>query len=151
MNLIGTANLIGSGTFFQLQMATNIFHIINQTSEVKTIIHEIANTKIAEITENGILVNNAEDGLQLLVDIYYQDVDKIIIYKEQLSDDFFDLSTKLAGEILQKFANYRVRLAIVGQFTDSSQSLQDFIFESNKGKQVNFVSSSEEAIARFSA
>jgi hypothetical protein len=45
----------------------------------------------------------------------------------------------MAGEILQKFTNYRMRLAIVGDFSIfSSKSLQDFIYESNKGKQINF-------------
>ena len=39
----------------------------------------------------------------------------------------------MAGEILQKFSNYRVRLAIVGDFTPySSKSIKDFIYESNK-------------------
>jgi len=53
----------------------------------------------------------------------------------------------LAGEILQKFSNYRVRLAIVGDFsTFTSKSIKDFIYESNKGRHINFVSSLDEAI-----
>jgi len=37
----------------------------------------------------------------------------LLLDERQLSKDFFDLRTGLAGEVLQKFTNYRVRLAIV--------------------------------------
>jgi hypothetical protein len=53
----------------------------------------------------------------------------------------------MAGEILQKFSNYRVKLAIVGDFSKySSKSLADFIYESNKGKHINFVATKTEAL-----
>jgi hypothetical protein len=37
----------------------------------------------------------------------------LLLDESQLGPDFFDLRTGLAGEVLQKFTNYRVRLAIV--------------------------------------
>jgi hypothetical protein len=37
----------------------------------------------------------------------------LLLDENQLGPDFFDLRTGLAGEVLQKFTNYRVRLAIV--------------------------------------
>jgi hypothetical protein len=37
----------------------------------------------------------------------------LLLDESQLGADFFDLRTGLAGEVLQKFTNYRVRLAIV--------------------------------------
>jgi hypothetical protein len=37
----------------------------------------------------------------------------LLLDEGQLGADFFDLRTGLAGEVLQKFTNYRVRLAIV--------------------------------------
>ncbi|MCB0629182.1 MAG: DUF4180 domain-containing protein, partial [Lewinella sp.] len=73
-------------------------------------------------------------------------------HAENITPEFFDLKTKIAGEILQKFSNYRVRLSIVGDFTVyTSRSLKDFIHESNKGKLVNFVDSLEEALERLSS
>ncbi|WQD36273.1 DUF4180 domain-containing protein [Sphingobacterium spiritivorum] len=60
---------------------------------------------------------------------------------------FFDLRTGIADEILQKFSNYRVQLAIVGEYSKyNSKSLTDFIYESNKGRHINFVNSMEEAL-----
>ena len=64
-----------------------------------------------------------------------------------MTADFFDLKSGIAGEILQKFSNYRIRLAIVGDFSKyTNKSLKDFIYESNKGGQINFVDSQLDAI-----
>ena len=53
----------------------------------------------------------------------------------------------LAGEILQKYINYDGRIAIYGDYSHyTSKPLKDFIYESNKGKDVFFVSTKEEAV-----
>ena len=109
--------------------------------------HKIKDTEIAEVVSDEIVIQNAEDALDLMGNIYYQGFDKVIIHQKNLTADFFDLKNKMAGEILQKFSNYRIRLAIVGDFSAStSKSLTDFIYESNKGRQVNFVASVSEAL-----
>lgn len=113
--------------------------------------HPIGATGIAEVITNGIVINCAEDGIDLIGNVYFQGFEKVILYKENVSPGFFDLKTGMAGEILQKFSNYRVRLVMVGDFSAyTSKSLRDFIRESNKGKQVNFLSTKEEAINRLS-
>lgn len=110
----------------------------------------IDNTGIVEVVSGDIVINCVADGIDLIGNVYYRGFDKVILYQENLSADFFDLKTGMAGEILQKFSNYRVQLAIVGHFDGyRSKSLQDFIRESNAGKLVNFLSSKEEAIARL--
>ncbi|MDR2469036.1 MAG: DUF4180 domain-containing protein, partial [Tannerella sp.] len=66
---------------------------------------------------------------------------------EQLNPDFFDLKTGLAGEMLQKFVTYNIRLGIVGDFsTVESRSLKDFICESNKNGKTVFAKTVEHAI-----
>lgn len=113
--------------------------------------HIINNTRIAEIVAEEILINSSEDGAQLLVDVYYQDFDRIILYEKNITPLFFDLKNGIAGEILQKFSNFRVRLAIIGDFKKyESKSVKDFIFESNKNRQINFVSNLEEGLERLS-
>nr|WP_294792890.1 DUF4180 domain-containing protein [uncultured Mucilaginibacter sp.] len=112
---------------------------------------EIADTGIIEIIAAGIVINTVDDGTDLVGNAYYQGYEKLIICKDNITPDFFDLKTKLAGEILQKFSNYRVRLVVLGDFSKvESKSLQDFIRESNKGKLVNFLVSKEEAVGRLS-
>lgn len=110
-------------------------------------LHSINNIKIGEITSDKIILKTTEDGLTLLGDLYYQGYDKIILHEKNITPKFFDLKTGIAGEILQKFAQYRIPLAIVGDFSKyTSNSLRDFIFESNKGKFISFVYTREEAI-----
>ncbi len=103
--------------------------------------HNIGNIKVAEIIADKIILTSTEDGSELLGNLYYQGFDKIIIHEKNITPEFFDLKTKIAGNILQKFAQYQMPLIIVGDFSKyKSKSLNDFIFESNKGSQVNFVS-----------
>lgn len=114
---------------------------------MKITVHHKNNTKIAEIISDEIIINSTEDGMNLLGDLYYQNFDKIIIHERNITPLFFDLKSGIAGEILQKFSNYRMPLAIVGDFTKyESNSLKSFIYESNKGNQVVFVSSIAEAL-----
>ena len=109
--------------------------------------HHVKGKKIAEVLATDRVINSIEDGLHLLGELYYQDFDKIIIHEENITPDFFDLKSGIAGEVLQKFSNYRVQLAIIGDFSKySSKSIQDFIYESNKGRQISFVGSLLEAI-----
>lgn len=114
---------------------------------MKIVTHNLNESKIAELVADDLIINSTEDGLDLLGNLYYQDFEKIIIHEKNIVPDFFELKNGIAGEILQKFSNYRVRLAIVGDFTKyNSNSLNDFIYESNKGKQVAFLSSVIDAV-----
>jgi hypothetical protein len=120
----------------------------NDKKVMKIITHKIDKVNIAEVISEEIVMNNIQDGLDLLGNLYYQGFDKIIIYEKNITPDFFDLKTGIAGEILQKFSNYRVRLAIIGDFsTYQSKSLKDFIFESNKLGQINFVETLAQAVS----
>ncbi|WP_353146014.1 DUF4180 domain-containing protein [Chryseobacterium sp.] len=113
--------------------------------------HTINGVTIAEIISDTIVIESVQDGLDLMGDVYYQGFDKVIMYEENITPDFFDLKNKIAGEILQKFSNYRIGLAIVGDFSKyKSKSMKDFIFESNKTQHINFVTMLEEALENFS-
>lgn len=88
-----------------------------------------------------------ESGIDFLELVYSTDNSTLAINKESLSQDFFDLSTKVAGDILQKVSNYNLRLIILGDFKNiTSQSLNDFIYESNKRGSVVFAESIEKAV-----
>jgi hypothetical protein len=106
--------------------------------------------RIAEIVPGGDLISGPEDILDIMADVRYNDCDRIIIHQNSFNTDFFDLKTGVAGEILQKFSNYRMKLAIIGNFSSiESRSLRNFIGESNKRGMICFVSSMAEALARL--
>lgn len=112
--------------------------------------HVTGSGSIAEVKDNALLINNASDGLQLMADLYYNGYDAVILYEHQLSPDFFNLKTGLAGEILQKFSNYRMQLAIVGDYSKyESGSLNDFILESNRSGHIAFTANLEEALLKL--
>ena len=76
----------------------------------------------------------------------------VVIPADRLALDFFQLRTGLAGEILQKFVNYGLRLAIIGDlsaFTANSAALRDLINESNRGNSVWFLPDLGEAEKRL--
>jgi hypothetical protein len=102
---------------------------------------------IAEVTAEEIIISEVQDALDIMADCSYQGAEKILLYEKNLHPNFFDLKTKLAGDILQKFSNYRMSVAIIGDFSKyTSKSLRDFIYESNKGGRIRFVSNPEEAL-----
>ncbi len=105
---------------------------------------------LAEILPGSEIISSTEDILDIMADAGYNGSTGLIIYSETLNKDFFDLKTKIAGDILQKFSNYRMKLAIIGDFSDiKSKSLRDFIRESNKLGVINFVASIDKALARL--
>ena len=113
---------------------------------------------ITRIEKNGIIcavvnsdepvITDAQSALDALMTAKYEAGTKnIVINKKLITEDFFILSSGLAGDILQKFINYEGRIAIYGDYSHyTSKSLRDFIYESNKGKHVFFVSTEDEAI-----
>ncbi|MCU0446936.1 MAG: DUF4180 domain-containing protein [Microscillaceae bacterium] len=103
--------------------------------------------KIAELITENTLIQNTQEAVELVVNSQYLEAEGLIVQENQLHPDFFDLRTQMAGDILQKFSNYRAKLAIVGDFTKyQSQALKDFIRESNQAGRISFVSSIEEAL-----
>ncbi len=97
------------------------------------------------------VIYDEQSALDLLINAKHKAGTKnIIIDKNLIREDFFILSTGLAGAILQKFINYGGRIAIFGDFSKyTSKPLKDFIYESNKGKNIFFVSTKEEAIIKL--
>lgn len=114
-------------------------------------IFESGSTKIAEVNSDEVL-DGVQDALNLLANVGYYETDKLIIYERNLEPDFFELRSGLAGEILQKCVNYRIQIAIVGEFTKfNSKSLDAFIIECNRGRQIFFVPDRDAAIERLTS
>ncbi len=103
---------------------------------------------LAVIDSEEKVMTDVRSALDLMMAVKYDAMTKdIVLDKRLIAEDFFILSTGLAGEILQKFINYGVRIAIYGDFSRyTSKPLKDFIYESNQGKHVFFTATKEEAI-----
>lgn len=115
-------------------------------------IFETDGVRIAEVLTGETVVETIQDTIDLMANADYQGARSVIIHAEQLTDEFFNLSSGLAGEVLQKYANYRFKLAIVGDFSGyESNALQAFIIECNRGNHIFFVADRESAIENILA
>lgn len=108
---------------------------------MKTEIINKNNTNIAVIYSEKILITDVQSSLDLIMTVKYETgCTNIAVNKEAIIDDFFILSTCLAGEILQKFVNYGIKFAIYGDFSNyTSKPLNDFMYECNNGKDIFFL------------
>ncbi len=114
---------------------------------------KVNGTDIAVVSSDEKLIVDAQTALDLAMTVKYESgAEKIVIDKNLICGDFFILSTGLAGEILQKFMNYHVKVAVYGDYSHyTSKPLKDFIYESNNGKDFFFVATKDEALQKLAA
>jgi hypothetical protein len=100
---------------------------------------------------DGAPIASPEDARDVIVAAFSQ-ADVVAVPADRFDDRFFTLRTGLAGEIMQKFVNYRVRLAVVGDISRhlaASTALQALVRESNRGNHIWFVADLDELDARL--
>lgn len=109
------------------------------------------NVTIALVSGDETLICDPQSALDLAMTVRYETgADRIVLDKRTICDDFFILSTGVAGEILQKFINYHVKAAVYGDFSHyTSKPLRDFLYESNNGRDFFFVATKEEAVQKL--
>ncbi len=102
----------------------------------------------AVVRSEEIVITDSLSALDLLMTVKNDVGTKnIAISKKLINEDFFILSSGLAGDILQKYINYGGRIAIYGDYSHyTSKPLHDFICESNKGRDVFFAATEDEAV-----
>jgi len=103
---------------------------------------DIGGVRMLECSIDGPTLARAGDVSDYIGAAWENQAALVAIPVERLAADFFHLRTGLAGEAIQKFVNYRIRLAVVGdiaRFVEASGPLRDFVIESNRGEHVWFV------------
>jgi hypothetical protein len=91
---------------------------------------------------DGPTISREADALDIIGGAGWQRADLVVIPAQRFDPDFFTLSTGIAGDIIQKFVNYRLPVAIVGDIGDhltASSALRAFVHESNNGRHVWFL------------
>jgi len=112
-----------------------------------TTLHESHGCRILEYPTKGSPLDNASSSVEIISAAYSQQAELVAIPVERLGDEFFQLRNGIAGEILQKFATYHLRIAIVGDITSlsaASEAFHDFVIECNRGSDVWFVRNLDE-------
>ncbi|GAP11635.1 hypothetical protein BECAL_02825 [Bellilinea caldifistulae] len=106
--------------------------------------------RIVEVLSSEVVIKTPQDALDLIAEVGGYEANGVILQEHHFTPDFFELRSGVAGEILLKFSNYRVKMAVIGQFEKyKSNSLRAFIRESNRGREVFFVPDRETAISKI--
>lgn len=114
----------------------------------------IHGTPVMVLAPDGLPLDTEGVAAEVIGEALGLRADSVVIPCERLTDDFFELKTGLAGEITQKFVNYRLQLVIVGdvrQRIADSSSLDAWVAESNRGRQLWFVPTFDEFAERLEA
>lgn len=101
---------------------------------------------------DGEPVRGEREATDLLGNAFHHGAAWVAVPVERLTDDFFRLRTRVAGDIVQKFVNYRIGLAVLGDVSHHvarSTALRDFVRESNRGGQLWFLADLAELRARL--
>ncbi|MFF0309828.1 DUF4180 domain-containing protein [Streptosporangium sp. NPDC004379] len=117
------------------------------------VIQERAGTTVLVCDPDGPPVATTQDALDL-VGAAFLGAQVVAVPASRLDERFFSLGTRFAGEVLQKFVNYRLRLAVIGDISRhlaSSSALRALVHESNLGDHVWFLPDLDALDARLAA
>ena len=105
------------------------------------------NVKILRTEENGFFLDGEEAALDLIGNAGANGTTKILILPENLCHEFFDLKTRIAGGILQKFANYSITAAFVISIDNKTGRFGELVNETDDySTQFRFFYDEKEAI-----
>ncbi|WP_282205446.1 DUF4180 domain-containing protein [Kitasatospora fiedleri] len=107
-----------------------------------TDVRELGGARVLVAAAEGEVVAGERAALDLLADAYHREASWVALPVERLGAEFFRLRSGVAGAVVQKFAQYRMGLAVVGDVAArvaESDALRDFVRESNRGRQLWFV------------
>lgn len=81
-------------------------------------------------------LERVDDALELVGACAEHDAVGVLVEPRALPAAFFDLSSRFAGEVLQKLQNYRVRMAaVIPSRPEHSDPFRSFLAESKHGRQ----------------
>jgi hypothetical protein len=116
--------------------------------------HNFDRIVVLEVSADGKKLRTARDATDLISELYSQSAQWLAIPISRLDEDFFRLRTGVAGEVVSKLVQFRVRVAFIGdisQYVADSDSFRDFVREANRGSDFWFVADFEELRERLAS
>ncbi len=114
--------------------------------------YELHGVRVLECDASEKQLRNYNEAVELIGKAFENRASLIVVPAECLDDDFFRLSTRIAGELIQKVVQYRQRLVIIGDISRhlaESSALRAFVLEANRGKEVWFLATRDELDERL--
>jgi hypothetical protein len=114
--------------------------------------YELHGIRIVELMTEETPLRSDRDAVDVIAMASTHRPEIIVIRVKSLGDGFFRLKTRIAGEVIQKFLTYGLRLVIIGDvatYAQNSSAFRDFVYECNRGSHVWFVAGIEELDERL--
>ncbi|MBH5316321.1 DUF4180 domain-containing protein [Paenibacillus sp. GSMTC-2017] len=120
--------------------------VMEEKDKMNYQIRELESTKYIELISTTDPLSTENDALDLVALCWEHETNALMIHYVALSEDFFKLRTKLAGNMIQKFINYGIKVAaIIPQETIQKGRFKEMAMEMNKGNHFRMYESNEEA------
>ena len=103
---------------------------------------DICGQTVGHLSKIGEVITISVQSSDLFGNAWFDHIEVLVVPTTRLAEEFFDLSTGHAGEIIRKSINYNIRLAIIGDvgpYIEKSNAFADFVRETNKGNHVWFL------------
>ncbi|MDG4819934.1 DUF4180 domain-containing protein [Micromonospora sp. WMMD956] len=116
-------------------------------------VRELAGVPVLVCDPDGPLVATEQDALDL-IGAAFLGAQVVAVPANRLPEGFFSLGTRFAGDVMQKFVNYRLRLAVIGDISERlarSPALRALVHESNRADHVWFLPDLDALDARLRA
>lgn len=126
----------------------NLFNNEDMENEFKMNyqVNEIENKKYIELISVKEPLRNENDALDLIALCWEHEAYSIMLHSLVLSPDFFDLKTTFAGNFIQKFINYNIKVvAIFPPELVQKGRFKELALETNKGNHFRMYETKEEA------
>jgi hypothetical protein len=106
--------------------------------------HSISEThgqRVLTVTPDAPALGSEAAALDLIGLAFGERADLVVVPVEHVDPAFFTLSTRIAGDVVRKFAGYRIRLVVLGDLGEhlASDSFRAFVHEINRGSDIWFL------------
>lgn len=115
-----------------------------------TTTREFHGVGVLVLDREGPALRDEASALDVIGETFGTGVDVVAVPVERLDPAFGQLSSGVAGAIVQKFVNYRLRLVVVGALGTTSGPVDDWVREANRGRELWFVADLDELERRLS-
>jgi hypothetical protein len=119
---------------------------------LRDVISQIADKKVLTYRGDELTLGSEQDAVDLVGDAFGEHADIVVVPADRVAPDFYTLSTRVAGDVVRKFAMYQVRLVVLGDVTEhleASDAFRAFVHEINRGKDIWFVADEAELTAKL--
>ncbi len=121
-------------------------NIIKEKEKMNYKIIDLNDKKYIELFSATTPLSTENDALDLLSLCWEHEACALMIHYEALSEDFFKLKTKVAGNIIQKFINYNLKsVAVIPDEIIQKGRFREMALEVNKGNHFRMYGNKEEA------